>query len=319
MFGGAAGAKKTIKGGIPTLEEFIERADFVGAQTLLNFQLRGGEGPEGASSTSSSGKPGEGGQTLSTARTLAWLGWVSFHQRDFAKALEAYRGMEGLEVGTLEGLAGASGGGVKSLKAACLYHLGDYEGAVAEAMSAPDSPLKTRTLYQAYKRLGNEGGAGGVVGKLSKDVKEDALTLAALAFLEGKYTEASEMYKRILAGHRDDLAIHLYIALCCFKVDMYEVSLEALGVYLQAHPTSPAAINLKACNFFKLYNGKSAVTELKVRAPDEGRAGRLACLSPLLFFSPLFFLTHHTPPPPPIPTPPRPLRSQGTACPAMTP
>ena len=42
-----------------------------------------------------------------------------------------------------------------------------------------------------------------------------------------------------------------------------ELSLEALAVYLQAHPTSPFAINLKACNHYKLYNGKAAEAELK--------------------------------------------------------
>ena len=36
-----------------------------------------------------------------------------------------------------------------------------------------------------------------------------------------------------------------------------------LAVYLQHFPDSAIAINLKACNHFKLYNGKAAEQELK--------------------------------------------------------
>ncbi|CAM9752583.1 unnamed protein product, partial [Discosporangium mesarthrocarpum] len=57
--------------------------------------------------------------------------------------------------------------------------------------------------------------------------------------------------------------------MCYYKLDYYEVSLEILSVYLQAHPDSAAAANLKACNVFRLYNGKAADTELKALA-DRG-------------------------------------------------
>lgn len=52
--------------------------------------------------------------------------------------------------------------------------------------------------------------------------------------------------------------------MCYYKLDYYDVSLEILAVYLQAFPDSPTAINLKACNHFRLYNGKAAEAELKV-------------------------------------------------------
>jgi intraflagellar transport protein 56 len=41
------------------------------------------------------------------------------------------------------------------------------------------------------------------------------------------------------------------------------VSQEVLAVYLQQYPDSAIAINLKACNHFRLYNGKAAETEIK--------------------------------------------------------
>ncbi len=54
------------------------------------------------------------------------------------------------------------------------------------------------------------------------------------------------------------------MALCYYKLDYYDVSLEILAPYLQAHPDSAIAINLKSCNHYKLYDGKAAEGELKV-------------------------------------------------------
>lgn len=64
--------------------------------------------------------------------------------------------------------------------------------------------------------------------------------------------------------NRDDLALNVYIAMCYYKLDYYDVSLEILASYLQSYPDSQVAVNLKACNHYRLYNGKSAEAELKV-------------------------------------------------------
>lgn len=59
------------------------------------------------------------------------------------------------------------------------------------------------------------------------------------------------------------MALNVYVALCYYKLDYYDVSQEVLAVYLQQYPDSAIAINLKACNHFRLYNGKAAETEIK--------------------------------------------------------
>jgi intraflagellar transport protein 56 len=51
--------------------------------------------------------------------------------------------------------------------------------------------------------------------------------------------------------------------MCYYKLDYYDVSQEVLSVYLQQFPDSVIGTNLKACNHFKLYNGKAAEQELK--------------------------------------------------------
>jgi len=49
-----------------------------------------------------------------------------------------------------------------------------------------------------------------------------------------------------LLENRDDLALNVYVAMCYYKLDYYDVSLEILAVYLQAFPDSAVAMNLKA-------------------------------------------------------------------------
>lgn len=63
--------------------------------------------------------------------------------------------------------------------------------------------------------------------------------------------EATDIYKRLLLDNRDHIAFNVYVAMCYYKLDYYDVSMEILAVYLQAHPSSAVAINLKACNLFR--------------------------------------------------------------------
>uniref|UniRef100_A0A8C7IX03 Intraflagellar transport protein 56 n=1 Tax=Oncorhynchus kisutch TaxID=8019 RepID=A0A8C7IX03_ONCKI len=96
-----------------------------------------------------------------------------------------------------------------------------------------------------------------------EDVTEDQLSLASIHYMRSHYQEAIDIYKRILLQNRDFLALNVYVALCYYKLDYYDVSQEVLAVYLQSIPESTIALNLKACNHFRLYNGKAAEAELK--------------------------------------------------------
>jgi hypothetical protein len=53
-------------------------------------------------------------------------------------------------------------------------------------------------------------------------------------------------------------ALNVYIALCYYKLDYYDISQEVLAGYLQHFPDSAIGVNLKACNHYRLYNGKAA-------------------------------------------------------------
>jgi hypothetical protein len=80
---------------------------------------------------------------------------------------------------------------------------------------------------------------------------------------------------------RDFLALNVYVALCYYKLDYYDVSQEVLAVYLQSVPDSTIALNLKACNHFRLYNGKAAeVTQLDKRVLSKSFSKlNLVCLN----------------------------------------
>ncbi|CAM9353072.1 unnamed protein product, partial [Choristocarpus tenellus] len=104
--------------------------------------------------------------------------------------------------------------------------------------------LKNRLLFHISHKLGNENKLMEYHQKLS-DTNEDQLSLAAIHYLRSHFQEATDIYKRLLLDNRDDLGLNVYVAMCYYKLDYYDVSMEILAVYLQAHPDSAVAMNLK--------------------------------------------------------------------------
>ena len=65
---------------------------------------------------------------------------------------------------------------------------------------------------------------------------EDQLALAAMHYLRAHYQEAADIYKNIFKNNRKYVALNVYIALCYYKLDYYDVSEEVLSSYLQQFP-----------------------------------------------------------------------------------
>lgn len=221
------------------LEDFIIARDYTGALTLLEFRLKCQDGD--------------------TKELLLWIGYAAFHLGNFRRAEDAYKTL----------LAEHDVPGQIYLYLACCYFFQQmFDEAVAAAERGPNEPLKTRILFNIAHRRGDETALMQFHQSL-KDKKEDQLCLAAVHYLRSHHQEATDIYKRQLLENREDLALNVYVAMCYYKLDYYDVSLEILGVYLQAFPDSAIAVNLKACNSFRLYNGKAADAELKVLS-DKG-------------------------------------------------
>uniref|UniRef100_A0A672HDF1 Intraflagellar transport protein 56 n=1 Tax=Salarias fasciatus TaxID=181472 RepID=A0A672HDF1_SALFA len=226
--------KKKSRTKVPSLEEYLQLRDYLGALTLLEFQRSIGEKEEHAD---------------------LWIGYCAFHLGDYKRAMEEYKSLTTKPDCPAE---------VWVYLACALFFLGLYKEAEEAASKAPMSPLQNRLLFHLAHKFHDEKKLMGFHQNL-EDVTEDQLSLASIHYMRSHYQEAIDIYKRLLLQNRseDYLAVKVYVALCYYKLDYYDVSQEVLAVYLQSIPDSTIALNLKACNHFRLYNGKAAEAELK--------------------------------------------------------
>jgi intraflagellar transport protein 56 len=230
----ASGPGKSKGKGQPQLEDLLAARDFTGAVTLLDFKLKCRDGDP--------------------KDLLLWIGYCCYHLGHYRRAVDAYKELISAHDVNAE---------VYLFLGACLFYQQQYEDAEKALEKGPNSSLKTRLLFNIAHRTGDEAKLMNFHQQL-RDRKEDQLSLAAVHYLRSHFNEAIDIYKRISLEDREDLALNVLVAMCYYKLDYYDVSLEILSVYLQAFPDSPIALNLKACNHFRLYNGKAAEGELKL-------------------------------------------------------
>ena len=183
---------------------------------------------------------------------VMWLAYAAFHLGSYQQAMDAYRSL--IEKGSDDPMLHVYMG-------CCLERLGWHTEAEEKALQGPACPLHNRLLFHLAHRLNDENKLMMHHQKLA-DTTLDQLSLASIHFLRNHFQEATDIYKRLLLENRDYTALNCYVALCYYKLDYYDVSLEILAAYLQAHPDSSIALNLKACNQFRLYDGKAAEAEL---------------------------------------------------------
>uniref|UniRef100_A0AAY4A4B6 Intraflagellar transport protein 56 n=1 Tax=Denticeps clupeoides TaxID=299321 RepID=A0AAY4A4B6_9TELE len=212
---------------IPRLEDYLSQRDYLGALTLLEFQRE--------------------------EHADLWIGYCAFHLGDHKRAMEEYKEMTlkpdcPLEVWVYFGCS--------------LFFLGLYKEAEEAALKGLMLLIVNVALSFYLLQFNDEKKLMGFHQNL-EDITEDQLSLASIHYMRSHYQEAIDIYKRILLQNREFLALNVYVALCYYKLDYYDVSQEVLAVYLQSIPDSTIALNLKACNHFRLYNGKAAEAELK--------------------------------------------------------
>ena len=123
-----------------------------------------------------------------------------------------------------------------------------YREAEKMADKADKNRIRTRLRFHLAHKFGDEKKLMTFHQEL-EDVIEDQLSLASIHYLRSHYQEAIDIYKRILLDNREHLALNVYVALCYYKLDYYDVSQEVLAVYLQHYPDSAIAINLKVQPF----------------------------------------------------------------------
>lgn len=229
--------EKKKKKKLPKLEDFIAARDYTGAVTFLEF---------------------ERASNKTDVTTTLWIAYCYFHLGDYKRCMKEYTALTENKESPPE---------VYIYLACCMFFLGMYkeaEGACNKGgtHTGAKNKLQNRLMFHLSHKFNDEKKLMGFHKNL-QDVVEDQLSLASIHYLRSHYQEAIDIYKRVLLENRDFLALNVYVALCYYKLDYYDVSQEVLAVYLQHFPDSTVAINLKACNHFRLYNGKAAEAELK--------------------------------------------------------
>lgn len=217
---------------VPKLEDFIAERDFTGAMVLLELQK----------------------SAARDEKLMMWLAYSSFHAGEYKKALEVYD-----ELMRLPGYPKE----LHLFKACCYFALCQYEEAYEECTKTEESPLQVRLLLHINHQRGDDTTVNVYNHKLGSTTA-DSLCQAAIYYLRSHFEEATDVYKRLLLDNKEYNALNVYVALCYYKLDYFDVAHEILSVYLNHHPTSVFAVNLKACNQYQLYNGKAAEQELKV-------------------------------------------------------
>ncbi|CAE1178741.1 TTC26 [Acanthosepion pharaonis] len=217
---------------LPKLEDFLQKRDYTGATTLLEFNRNSGQ---------------------KDIDTDLWVAYCLFHLGDYKGAMEIYEKVTKRDKFIPE---------VWNYLACCYFLLGMYPESSEASHKGPKTGLQNRLLFHLSHKFSDENSLMDYHQNL-QDILEDQLSLASIHYLRNHYQEAIDVYKRILLDNRDYLALNVYIALCYHKLDYYDVSQEVLQAYLQQYPDSAIALNLKACNHFRLYDGKAAESELK--------------------------------------------------------
>lgn len=221
------------KNKVPDVDEFINNRDYSGAIALLEFLKNSGK---------------------AFPNTDLWIAFCAFHMGDYARAQQEYEKIIDKEK--------SKAGEAFTYLACCMFMLGMYKKAEELAMKGPKSPLQVRLLFHISHKLNDEEKLMSYHHQL-QDQLSDQLSLASMHYMRNHYQEAIDIYKRYLLENRHYLALNVYVALCYYKLDYYDISQEVLAIYLQSFPDSAIGVNLKACNHYRLYNGKAAEQELR--------------------------------------------------------
>ncbi|XP_046736835.1 intraflagellar transport protein 56 isoform X2 [Diprion similis] len=155
---------------IPKLEEFLEKRDYTGALTLLEYN----------------------GNEKNSINTDLWIGYCAFHLGDYKRAAKVYENMR---------KKGNTSVDLATNLACCYFYLGMYPEALNVVEESPDSRLKIRILFHLSHKMGDEKKLM-EYHQMLEDVIEDQLCLASIHYLRAHYQEAIDIYKRILLENR---------------------------------------------------------------------------------------------------------------------
>ena len=207
--------QKTVQKKIYTKEEFIRNRDFEGAITLLEHEKL---------------------LNKDNLNNQLWLAYAYYHSGDFPKALAIYRNLT---------KKASYDQNIHTYIACCLYALTKYKEGLEEAKKGIPNDLNNRVRFHLAFKLGDGNEVLEAHQKLNQNNVPDELSLAALHYLKNEQEEAIDIYKKIFMDKKYD-ALNIYLAMCYYKLEFYDIALDLVNHYLSIHNDSIVANNLKA-------------------------------------------------------------------------
>lgn len=213
--------------------KFIETRDFSGTATFIDFIVEELNQPK-------------------TTEISLWKGYALFHLGHYEEAIDVYQQLLTNDPDDLL---------LNLYISSCYYYLGDYENAKKFANLGPSSDFRTRLLFHIAHKLNDEQellqAHSQLIGTL-----ENQLSLAAIHYMRANYQDAIEIYQRLLMQHPEFLALFVYIAMCQYKIECFEESNESVDQYLSVNSDSAVALNLKSCDYLRLFDPDIAESQI---------------------------------------------------------
>ena len=215
------------------IQQYITNRDYSGAATYIEFLREELNQPY-------------------TKDLALWHGYSLFHLGEYTEAIEVYQKLLESEPEETS---------LHLYISSCHFYNRDYELARAEAEKGPSCDFRTRLLFHIAHQLGDEQQLFQAHSQLLGTM-ENQLSLAAIHYLRANYADAIDIYQRMLQQHPDFLALNVYIAMCQFKLDQFEESNESVDQYLGDNSDSAVGLNLKACDYLRVYDPEIAESQL---------------------------------------------------------
>ncbi|EAY09929.1 hypothetical protein TVAG_482030 [Trichomonas vaginalis G3] len=187
-----------------------------------------------------------------TKELQLWHGYCLFHSGQYEDAIEIYKGL-------LE--SDPDDTTVNLYISSCEFYLRDFDAAKQYAEKGPSCDYKTRLLFHIAQQTNDDDALYKTHSQLLGTL-QNQLSLAAIHYIRSHYQDAIDIYQKLLLDHPDYLALNVYIAMCLFKLDKHEESNNSVDQYLQYNSDSAVALNLKSCDYLKLYDPNTAESQL---------------------------------------------------------
>ncbi len=176
---------------LPNFDEFIAERNYTGALALLEF---------------------DDAVTTNYTQKDLWKAYCYFRMGQYENAQELYFNIVSNDSNVYD-----DDENVVINLAISYYHMCLFSEAEKVLEDTEESPLKNRLLYHLFNKQSNKEATVEKYQLLGQS-KEDQLSIASMHFIQRRFQDAIEIYKRLLMVDKDDVALNLFIAMCYFKL-----------------------------------------------------------------------------------------------------